>query len=247
MNQTRERAQNGVVFIIDIISLIVGYYLSGFIWLFQYKNISHDTVINRMNDNIIIVLAAYAVAYIFYSKNIDFIRRGRFEELKNVIRLNAVMGAVLAVYALLRKDNVILPRGVYVITIILNIIIAYILRLLIKKVIKWHTGSGDGARRMFIITNRERADRIAEIFMGNNSWIGQILGMSVIDENCKGQVFNKIPVVADVHSMLNYIKNEAVDEVYIDLGVVGNQNIEPLVMKLEDMGITVHIKLDVME
>lgn len=71
MNQTRERAQNGVVFIIDIISLIVGYYLSGFIWLFQYKNISHDTVINRMNDNIIIVLAAYAVAYIFYSKNID--------------------------------------------------------------------------------------------------------------------------------------------------------------------------------
>ena len=123
MNQTRERAQNGVVFIIDIISLIVGYYLSGFIWLFQYKNISHDTVINRMNDNIIIVLAAYAVAYIFYSKNIDFIRRGRFEELKNVIRLNAVMGAVLAVYALLRKDNVILPRGVYVITIILNIII----------------------------------------------------------------------------------------------------------------------------
>ena len=39
-----------------------------------------------MNDNIIIVLAAYAVAYIFYSKNIDFIRRGRFDEQKLHIR-----------------------------------------------------------------------------------------------------------------------------------------------------------------
>ena len=77
--------------------------------------------------------------------------------------------------------------------------------------------------------------------------MGKVLGMSVVDKDCKGQSINGIPVVADVHSMLNYIKNEVVDDVYINLGVDGNQNIEPLVMKLEDMGVTVHIKLDVME
>lgn len=38
MNQTRERAQNGIVFVTDIICLIISYYLSGFIWLYRCKD-----------------------------------------------------------------------------------------------------------------------------------------------------------------------------------------------------------------
>lgn len=246
MNQTRERAQNGIVFITDVVCLLVSYYLSGIIWLYAYKDQTISQVIDSMNNNVIIVMAAYAVAYLFFSRNIDFIRRGKLEELKNVVKLSAEMAAVLAIYELLRKDDI-LPRGVYVLTVVLNIFIVCFMRIAVKKFVRWYTGSGDNARRMFIITSKERSERIGEIFKGNNSFIGQVLGMAVTDEDMKGKNIKGIPVVANVHDMLNFIKNEVVDEVYIDLGVSGNQQMEPLVMKLEDMGITVHIKLDVME
>lgn len=246
MNQTRERAQNGVVFITDIICLLISYYLSGIIWLYAYKNQTIEYIIAEMNNNVIIVLAAYAVAYLFFSRNTDYIRRGNLDELKNVIKLSAEMAAVLAIYELLRKYDV-LPRGVYVLTVILNILIVSLMRIMVKKFIKLYTGIGDSARRMFIITSKERSKQASEIFLENNSWMGQVLGMAVTDKDMTGSKINDIPVVANVHDMLNYIKNEVVDEVYIDLGVAGNQQMEPLVMKLEDMGVTVHIKLDVME
>ena len=247
MNQTRERAQNGLVFITDIICLIMSYYLSGLIWLYLYKNMGMAAMIRNLNDNVIIVCATYAVAYLFYSRNGDFLRRGYLREFKMVFQLNAVMAAVIAVYELLRKDDVVLPRGVYVLTIVFNVIFMYILRLAVKHFVKWYRGNGENARKMFIITNQERAERVTELFTGNNSWMGQVLGMSVTDADMKGKDINGIPVVADIHSMITFIKNEVVDEVYIDLGVAGNQQMEPIVMQLEDMGITVHIKLDVME
>ncbi len=247
MNQTREKTQNGIVFITDIISVVISYYMSGIIWLYGYRNITYKEVMGSMNNNIIIVMAAYVIAYFFYSHNSDFIRRDYFSEIKSVIKLNAIMAAVLAVYELLSKMDVTFARGVYIITIILNVIAMFIIRILVKNIIKWNSGKGDGARRLFIITNHERAERARDICFGANGWMGKVLGMSVIDKDCKGQSMNGIPVVADVHSMLSYIKNEVVDDVYINLGVDGNKDIEPLVMKLEDMGVTVHIKLDVME
>lgn len=66
MNQTKERAQNGLVFIADAIALLISYYLSGALWLHMYKGMNLN--------NVIIVGAAYAVAYLFYSRNGDSLR-----------------------------------------------------------------------------------------------------------------------------------------------------------------------------
>lgn len=66
MNQTKERAQNGLVFIADAIALLISYYLSGALWLHMYKGMNLNKVI--------IVGAAYAVAYLFYSRNGDSLR-----------------------------------------------------------------------------------------------------------------------------------------------------------------------------
>ena len=63
MNQTREKTQNGIVFITDIISVVISYYMSGIIWLYGYRNITYKEVMGSMNNNIIIVMAAYVIAY----------------------------------------------------------------------------------------------------------------------------------------------------------------------------------------
>ena len=41
-------------------------------------------------------------------------------------------------------------------------------------------------------------------------------GVVITDEDMTGQTISGVPVVANVHSMMRYIKNEIVDEVFID-------------------------------
>lgn len=47
--------------------------------------------------------------------------------------------------------------------------------------------------------------------------------------------------------MMTYIKNEIVDEVYIDVNESIRSHLNPMVMHLEDMGITVHIRIEVLD
>ena len=57
-----------------------------------------------------------------------------------------------------------------------------------------------------------------------------------------GQSIEGFPVVANVHSMMRYIKNEIVDEVFIDVDYKTRESIKPMVMELEDMGVIVNLK-----
>ena len=68
-----------------------------------------------------------------------------------------------------------------------------------------------------------------------------------MDENMTGQDINGVPVVADIHTMMKFIKNEIVDEVYIDVTDRIRERIKPMVMELEDMGVTVHLKIEVLD
>jgi exopolysaccharide biosynthesis polyprenyl glycosylphosphotransferase len=63
----------------------------------------------------------------------------------------------------------------------------------------------------------------------------------------KGQSIKGFPVVTDQQGMMQYIKNTIVDEVYISLDNEDGNMLVPLVMELEDMGITVHLKLKIMD
>lgn len=63
----------------------------------------------------------------------------------------------------------------------------------------------------------------------------------------RGTEINGIPVVADVHDMIAYIKGGIVDEVYIDLNTARMEKITSLVMELEEMGVVVHLHLNTLE
>ena len=80
-----------------------------------------------------------------------------------------------------------------------------------------------------------------------DDWLRKIDGIVIMDENMTGQDINGVPVVADIHTMMKFIKNEIVDEVYIDVTDRIRERIKPMVMELEDMGVTVHLKIEVLD
>lgn len=245
MNQGEEKVQNALLFITDLIGLIASYYIAGYLWLALWKNVSIPVYFSQMGDSLVSVVVSYMLAFLFYSKNNDFLQRGKFEELKAVVHLNVIMACIIAIYELLKRTNQQFPRGVYVLVVVFNIVLAFIIRRIVRKSILSHAKLGKSVNRVVAITTSDRVDGLKEIEKWNTT--KQISGIIIVDRDMRGTEINGIPVVADVHDMIAYIKGGIVDEVYIDLNTARMEKITSLVMELEEMGVVVHLHLNTLE
>ena len=122
----------------------------------------------------------------------------------------------------------------------------YVSRLLGKAYLKSHNESKRSSR-VIMVTVKDRAKNTLSKIDEKDDWLRKIDGIVIMDENMTGQDINGVPVVADIHTMMKFIKNEIVDEVYIDVTDRIRERIKPMVMELEDMGVTVHLKIEVLD
>lgn len=220
--------------------------MSGYLWLTVYKQMSPAIVSSQMQYNVPILLAAHVLVALFYSEPEDFLIRGFYEELKAVLKKMIALACMIAVCALFWRGTEDFPRGVYVLTIGFAIVFMWLTRVVIKQYLKMHTASR-GTLRLFVITTKQRAEDMLIAVKNLDDWTRRIEGFIIIDEDMRGKTVGGVPVLAGEENMMEYIRKEIVDEVYIDIGTTSKKSIKPLVLELEDMGVTVHIKLDIMD
>lgn len=246
MDKTKETLQNFILLLIDTVCVLCSYYLSGYLWLIVYKDLDRQFAIDKIRYNALIVFAAYILVTLFYSERRDYIIRGFFEELRVVVQKCIVFACVIAVCAVFWKGTMDFPRGVYVLTLFFSVILMWILRVLVKEYLKLQN-TGKSTLRMFVITTKQRAENMLSEMKQFDDWTRRIEGVIITDEDMMNQTIAGVPVLANEDNMMDYICREIVDEVYIDIGTTSKKSIKPLVMALEEMGVTVHIKLDIMD
>ena len=122
----------------------------------------------------------------------------------------------------------------------------YILRMLVKIYMR-HRNGGIRTHSILVVTIKSRAEDTLAKVASRNDWMRRLDGVVITDEDMTGQTISGVPVVANVHSMMRYIKNEIVDEVFIDVDYKTRQSIKPMVMELEDMGVAVNLKLEILD
>lgn len=246
INRTKESIQNILIFFTDAIAIVLSYYVAGIIWLGLYWGMNNRQIFSELNNNCVSILVATVVTAVFYNVKNDFISRGYFEEFRSVVCKSALFAAILAVYELLRRDAEGIQRGIYIVTVIVAIVIMYVSRLLVKAYLKSHNES-KRASRVIMVTVKDRAKNTLSKIDEKDDWLRKIDGIVIMDENMTGQDINGVPVVADIHTMMKFIKNEIVDEVYIDVTDRIRERIKPMVMELEDMGVIVNLKLEILD
>lgn len=218
--------------------------MSGFIWLYYYKGFGLGFSVGQVDSKLTVVIATFLIAYLIHTENEDYTKRTLMQETVSVFKTNIILAAIIAIYQLLDKSSVDFPRGLYVLTIIINVI----LMLIVREVIKLYlTKKYRNKKRLLVITTSDRADRIVDKYSSIDNWANRLYGIAVIDKDMKGDNINGVPVVANVHDMMTYMKNEIVDEVYISIRQDKAEELSAVVMQLEDMGIIVHIKLETLD
>ena len=60
-NKTRDSVQNIIFFFIDVVGVLIAYYVSGMAWLFVYKNMGIDKTIVQLITNLDTIIVAALV------------------------------------------------------------------------------------------------------------------------------------------------------------------------------------------
>ena len=241
-NSTRDSVQNIMLFFVDVMGVLIAYYASGIIWLMVYRHMNVNSTVVQLSTNLDTIIVAALISMLFVNEKGGCLKRGRFEELRTVICKVAVFAAMASVYELVTRRSQI-PRGVYICTVFISLVFIYTGRELIKRYLKSLGKNEEKAARVIAITMKDRAAHLVHNLDREEDWVRTLSGFIVMDEDMVSQEIDGVKVVANAHTMMN----EIVDEVYIDVNENIRKHLKPLVMNLEDMGITVHIRIEVLD
>ncbi len=244
MVQRREKYVNLMVCLIDTISLIISYILGSYVWLVIVREEEKYTY-NNLMGNIGIVLASFMFIFFFFNMNRYFLKRSYIEEFFNVIKSSLFLGTIMTMVLFLTKNSIQFNRGVFVCTILFNVAICTVFRILLKRYLrKYYIYSKN---RILLITTEDRAQKIIENINTHENWESEICGVAIVDKSLQGASISGVPVVASYEDMLEYARREVVDEVFFHISYVTGNSLKKHIEEFERMGVTVHININVLE
>lgn len=237
---------NLILYLMDLISVIVSYVLATFLWLGVIKGVAYVAKERIMNE-IGLVLFSFLVVIFLFNMNRDFLKRSRLEELFYSIKINFMFFAVASVLMFIGNSKNSTSRGVYVFAVIFNTFLMFSFHAIYKSYLTKVYAKKKKNTQMFIITTEDRADNTLSRFINNPNWLNRIHSVAIIDANRIGDKICGIPVVSDAYSMVDYVRKEAIDEVFIDVPYHTGKSTRKYIMEFENMGVVVHLNIDKLE
>lgn len=199
--------------------------------------------ITREYKNVMLmVILLHIVATFFMNSYEDVIRRGYLVELKKslVHCVFVTIGLIVWMFAIQGSDTY--SRLVIFGSYPVSAGVMWFGRLGWKRVIRKRINDRKEWRKLLVVTTREKAEETLNSLMQPYRDY-MFAGVVIYDESTYPEkTICNVPVVANKKSMLDYIQNHIVDEIFLDLKEEGKLT-ERLVDIFINMGLTVHMNL----
>ena len=189
-----------------------------------------------------VVTILIQVCIIFFTepyKNI--LRRDKAQELKAVIGQCTMvfLGIILYMYA--TKQSVAYSRVMLFVFWGLSMLLSYAGHILLKQWVRKRLCDEKNRSIMLLVTTNDLVEQCIINFEKTLYRNYVIKGIVIRDKDRQGDVIRQVPVVANADNLMDYVRTNVVDEVFIN-----DDNIalsEAMAEKLLEMGVTVHFKL----
>ena len=248
MGQSKEKIANILLFLVDIISLLGSYVLAGVLWLVIYKGMEDRFVVETLlGFEMGALILSYVFIIVFFNANGNLFKRDRINEFFYVVKINLMFASLFCVILFAKKSADIFSRGLYFLTILLNILFMYLLHITLRYYLTRIRIKSKRIDRMLLITYEERAESIVKRIRKRSEWNTKIDGIVILDKDMTGQNIEGIPVVAEKEDMLEYVKVQIMDEVLVDVPIREYRRMKNDIMELENMGVVVSVSIDQLE
>ena len=225
--------------ILEIICLEIAFMVAYF-----FRHVGLNFYMAKLYMRLCIVLVVIDIAVLFFTNNYKgIIQRNHWQELIAVAQHITVVEFLLLLFEYLAQETAILSRTVFLVSWWLAIALCFICRCTWKNFVRKRVMSERNQASMLLITTENRLGELAAKLRHKNYREFRIGSVSILDDNAYGKdniIEANIPIIYGKDTLLEYIRQNVVDEVFIDVYQDKKQLTELTDIFLQ-MGIVVHV------
>ena len=229
------------IFAIDIISVTCSFIMASFI---RFGEIQNKWFLDGYSILFAILVLINIVVFYIHDSSTGFFRRGFFSESKVIIHQNIICAITLATIMYLSKMGTFYARLFVIDFFLTNVLINYLLRQYYKIIMLAYYKKSVMSNKMMVITTYEKAYEIIQSLKNQNLSEQLITSIAILDRDLVGKEIYNIPVKANGDNLLDVIRYEAIDEVFISIPSDVQLALKDLVEELKLMGIKVRLHIN---
>lgn len=201
--------------------------------------------LNNNYTRLSVFLIFISICVGFFTENYSgILRRGYFIELKETVKYVSLVSGVLIISLFVIKESEIYSRGTVIFLWGIGILTTYVMRVIMKIYLK-KIKNGDIQRAVLVITSQKQVEEcITQIKQYAYTGVTPV-AIAIFGDYTGEEKIGDVPVIGNEKNVLEYIKKNVVDEIYIDSSNERKSQVD--IEKYIEAGITVHIKLFSME
>lgn len=223
--------------ILDLLCVQLAFYIS---YVLRQGDWNPYVVPLYRNMAIFIELADIIVMFVFEAyKNV--LKRGYYKELASSIKQAVMLVLLSNLYLITIQEGNDYSRIALFMMATIYGGLTYVVRLLWKRYLKHRMKTG-GDSSLIIVTTSNIAEEVVKNVKEHNYEMWQINGVIITDKDMTGESIEGIPVVSNAENAAEFLLQEWVDEVFINLEESAPYPKE-LVERCSEMGLTVHLNL----
>ena len=246
MTSKREKLQYAYVFFADLLTMAVSVLLAWLITDGLFGVLIPYTSTDWL-QTLCLLFVAFVVTFFFFDQDKNIVTRSENEEISLSLRFNIALGLVYAGCMLLAKATMLDSRYFAVTVPAVNAVLLPFSHAILKRLLIRFQRSWGMETLVGVVTTSDRAERlIPEI---QKDWSRRVVGVSLLEATpaaistrvCGGEV------KATFDDFRDWIRREALDEVYVDVPMDSGESFIPYLDEMESMGLTVHFRLPLLD
>lgn len=246
MISKREKLQYAYVFVTDLLTLILSvvlvHVLVGRVWA---RILPYD--LSDWIQTITLMTIAFVVSFLSFDQNENIVGRRIGDEIKLSLKFNVLMGALYAALMLMTKARMLESRNFAVGVPLINMILMSIGHTILKRMLAGAEHRWGVESYVAIVTTNFNAEAVINDL--KKDWSKRIVGLALleVDEKAIGDNVAGVPVVANYNNFMDWLRRNALDEVFVDIPMDSSESFLPYLEEMESMGLTVHFRLPILD
>lgn len=244
MNRKMKLIESYILLFSDLISISMTYMIAILIRFGKFSRVMEPELHFAVYAGFLLFCTIYSF---MFDWNREFLRRGVLVEFIAVTKFNVFMElSVMALLFMLQRgaDVSRLVMGYFA---VLNILIVWLVRLGMKKVLRaWFTAKANIVKIM-IITKEAALERTVSKLKEAMDINYEIVALACVDADRKGELIDGVEVNANRENVLSMARQMPLDEVFISLPDEDKAYVKHIIYDLESMGVACHYNIDIIE
>ncbi|MGP6146509.1 sugar transferase [Jeotgalibaca sp. A122] len=225
--------------VIDIIFLLLAFMIS---FTLRFGGVSPFSI--QLYAILGVLMPILHIFIVFFTEEYSgILRRGYLKELKAVLRHNSILLASVVFFMFMTQQAEEYSRIVLSMMWVLSCLLMWGGRIFLKRALLHAYSQEKNQSYLLVISTQNSAEKTVEQLQKASYSSYRLKGLAVVDADIHEEVVSGIPVIASRETVMDYLRFNTVDGVFIDANV-SEEEIDQITENLVAMGITVHISLD---